>query len=152
MSVSTWDCSKLVGIVNESGNEIDAASCIRAITKFERRKTEGNLEEHYFIVEMNGIQGNLNALLNVPLVKAYVSQVAPVPFHPQQFSFGNEIEAHLKENVPLYNTYRIFVDGEIIYKPFSDIFRANDSIQRIERPRFIFLNEGARDSGIVLVR
>ncbi len=58
--------------------------------------------------------------LDVPEVKSYISQVAPVPFDSNKFSFSEQIEKKLGENVPLYNIYNIYVNGEQIFKPYQD--------------------------------
>jgi molecular chaperone HtpG len=72
------------------------------------------------MVEMDGLNNGRNELLNVPAIRSYLSQVAPVPFHPD-FSFGKSIDKEVTNRVQSYRTYSISVNGEQIYKPYRDI-------------------------------
>ena len=132
VSVSTWDCRKLKQLLNENGNLLDAASVIKHITTFTQERW-ADRDEHFFIVEMNGVQSSRNILLNVPSIKSYLQQVAPVPFHPD-FSHGKGIEDVLsKRRIPLYRTYAIRVNGADIYKPYADrINTANGNWEEIK--------------------
>ena len=69
---------------------------------------------------MDGLHNGKNELLNVPAIRSYLSQVAPVSFHPN-FSFGQLIDKEVGTRIKSYRTYRIFVNGEQIYKPYRDI-------------------------------
>lgn len=54
-------------------------------------------EERFFEVELKKVQRLKNDLLmNEQAIRSYLSQVAPVPFHPD-FSFGDEIQKFLTE-------------------------------------------------------
>lgn len=84
-------------------------------------------------------------MLNVPAVKSYLSQVAPVPFHPTAFSFGWEIDEKLRRNVPSYATYTISVNGEKVYKPYTDdVSTFRDGHDQIRDVKFHMLSDERR--------
>jgi len=58
--------------------------------------------------------------MNVPLMTDYLSQVAPVPFNPDSFRFGERIEAAVSD-VQGYRSYRITVNGKRVYKPHAEV-------------------------------
>jgi len=120
VSVCTWDCKKLRQLIADPSRSVDAESLIKDISIFEQQKYPGSLNDHFFTVEMNIIHDGRNQLLNVPAIKSYLSQVAPVPFHPN-FNLGQLIDKEMVTRVKSYRTYRIFVNGEQIYKPYRDV-------------------------------
>ena len=139
ISISTWDCKKLRELIGDNDDRLEAASVIKQVAKLKQQKTT-RVNDHYFIVEMEGIRNSRNGLLDVPAIKAYLSQVAPVPFGYRNFGFSQKIETRLKENVPLYKTYSIFVNGEKIYKPYSNILHSPKSKpERIQGIKFFNL-------------
>ncbi len=120
----SMDCTKMRELVN-STNLCDAAfvvDCITSVTTSQVEKTE-----HYFVVEMNRVRSSRNVLLDVPAIKAYLSQVAPLPFNPENFfEQGEKIEAELQmRNIPLYRTYSVFVNDEQLFKPYAGQIRQN---------------------------
>jgi len=134
-SLSIWDCEKLRRLIKDD-NEFSTSDIIKDITEFKQDKYTKGQEDHFFIVRMLHLQSSRDFLLNVPLIKEYVSQVGPVPFSKESFKKANIIEKTLRTNVPNYETYNIFVNGEKIYKPYKDtvILRGKhkDKIDRIQ--------------------
>lgn len=126
VSISTWDCNKLRQILNDSEHSLDIFGVLRNVTSFEQVQYEGNKQDHFFIVEMGNIHSSRDILLNVPEIKAYLSQVAPVPFDYNNFSFAGRIEKELISYIPKYETYQIIVNGENIYKPYKDDITISD--------------------------
>jgi hypothetical protein len=85
-----------------------------------------NWPEHFFEAELRGVVRVKNDdLMNPQTISTYLSQVAPVPFSPQ-FSFGDEIQSALRENVALGNL-DIRVQGLAgpIYKPHRNVVAVN---------------------------
>lgn len=119
-SSSIWDCNKLRKVINEKTILHDAGRVVKEVVDFSQEKFSGNPREHFFIVEMQNVKSCRNMLLNVPIVKAYISQVAPVPFHRSKFRYAKMIEEKLKERVPSHIAYNICVNGEQIFKPYVD--------------------------------
>lgn len=115
------------------------------VTEFKQHEYPGPLDDHFFIVEMIEVHNSRNWLLNVPAVKSYLSQVAPIPFHPTGFSFGWEIDEELRRNVPSYATYRISVNGENVHKPYTDAVNTfRDGHDQIRGVKFHVLSDGTR--------
>ena len=92
--------------------------------------------DHFFMVEMSEVESPRDILLNVPVVKAYLSQVAPVPFDGKRFAYTDMIDAELRKRAPKYDTYNICLNGEQVIKQYSDAVplgkESRDSIIDIE--------------------
>lgn len=84
---------------------------------------DGTYPTHFFEVEMRKVARIKNDLLmNEAEIRAYLSQVAPVPFHPD-FNFGKEIRAKLSE-VGVTEPIRIELDdnqGGIFHRAVSQV-------------------------------
>jgi hypothetical protein len=120
VSMCTWDCKKLRQLIADPSRSVDAESLIKDISIFEQQKYSGSIDDHFFTVEMNVMRDGRNQLLNVPAIRSYLSQAAPVPFHPG-FSLGQLIDREMVTRAKSYRTYRIFVNSEQIYKPYRDV-------------------------------
>lgn len=85
---------------------------------------------------MSGVSSSKGQLLNVPEIKAYLSQVAPVSFNNNTFRFGEIINRKLEKHIRGYYSYDIRVNGDVIYKPYSNIVKigkeGTDEIKGIE--------------------
>ena len=125
-STSTWDCERLTHLVNDRSGSLDTTSVVQQVTAFRQERYSGDVHDHFFNVEMNNVRCSRDMLLNVPLVKAYLSQVAPVAFSPSSFCFADEIDNELRRQVPTYQTYDIHLNGEAIYKPYCGSVRVSD--------------------------
>ena len=139
ISVCTWDCKKLQQFIADPCTSADTETLIKDVSMFKRQKHPGSLDDHFFKVEMNMIHGGRNELLNVPTIRSYLSQVAPVPFNPN-FSFGQLIDKELVTRVKSYRTYNIFVNGQQIYKPYGDVvILSKGSSEAVKKIDFIEL-------------
>jgi molecular chaperone HtpG len=139
VSTCIWDCKKLRQMIADPSRQVDVKFLIKDISTFKQQKHPGSLDDHFFIVEMDGIHNGRNELLNVPAIKSYLSQVAPVPFHPD-FSFGPLIDKELASHIKSYRTYRIYVNGEQIYKPYRDVvYLSKGSGESIKKINFVEL-------------
>jgi hypothetical protein len=146
ISVCTWDCKKLRRFIADPSNSADTETLIKAVATFKQQKYLDSLDDHFFKVEMNMIHGGRNELLNVPAIRSYLSQVAPVPFHPN-FRFGQLIDKELVTRVKSYRTYNIFVNGQQIYKPYTDVVSlSKGSSEAVKKIDFVELRG---ESGIL---
>ena len=97
---------------------------------------------------MENLKSPRDILLNVPAIRAYLSQVAPVPFDGSRFSYSDLIDGELRKRVPKYDTYNIFLNGEQVIKQYSDVVplgkESRDSISDVE---FIELTNGSDPLG-----
>ena len=147
VSISVWDCRKLSSLVDEKTDHRDVAAIVGQVATFRQDKYSGNARDHFFSVEIGNIRSSRGMLLNVPAIKSYLSQVAPVPFHPETFHFGNDIDKTLRKKVPSYATYCIRVNGKVIYKPYCDRVGINQHGQEeIKGVRFFSLSN---DTGLL---
>lgn len=128
-STSAWDCNKLRKLINEETDPQDAERVIKNVVKFSQERFKGSINEHFFLVEMENVKSSRNVLLNVPTVKAYIAQVAPVPFHSTKFRYAKTIEDRLLERVPSHATYNIYVNGEQIFKPYTNSVSIYKNVQ-----------------------
>ena len=136
VSVCTWDCKQLRQLIADPATSIDTEPLIKAVSSFEQQTYSGSFDDHFFDVEMNEINDGRNNLLNVPAIRSYLSQVAPVPFHPN-FSFSQQIYDRLVPSIKSYKMYNIFVNGQQIFKPYSDfITLSNGSIEDVKNIDF----------------
>ena len=141
-SESIWDCEKMRELVGNN-TVSDASDIIGDVTQFYQHKYNKDTDDHFFIVEMNNVRSSRDMLIDVPIVSTYLSEVAPVPFNHFEFSYSEKIEKELKSKVPNYETYKIFVNGKQIFKPYKDIVNIHKKINdKITDVRFIKFNNG----------
>lgn len=136
----SFDCEKLrVLLIPGQGDEHTLQSVIEAVT------TVTVLEEqesaHYFIVKMEDVD-DMESLLDLDMVKDYISQTAPLPFH-KSFYWGSAIKQELASKGTFIAEYPIFIGRSFehltqLYKPYrttlditSRAAAAKDRIQGI---------------------
>lgn len=124
-----WDCVRFKKILRDTsytGNLGDVIKQVTAITT-----TAVDDESAYFEITLDKVVRLKNdILLNGPAVRNYLSQVAPVPFHPE-FYFSEEITARLSEH-GIRSGYTIMLvdhnllqdEAEAIYRPHRNEFTA----------------------------
>jgi molecular chaperone HtpG len=84
---------------------------------------------HFFEVELRRVARHRNdMLLHAGEIRAYLEQVAPVPFH-RDFSLGPEITKKLEEH-GIRSDLAILIDGHCdpVTRPFRDEFALNDRL------------------------
>ncbi|OUN08479.1 ATP-binding protein [Flavonifractor sp. An9] len=95
---------------------------------------------HYFEVKMLGVMRN-NGLMDEDLVRNYLIQHSPLPFR-KGFKWRSTIEEKLRLSGYTIPTYCICLNGEELYKPYTDSFisdrvkKISDSIQDIHVKKF----------------
>jgi molecular chaperone HtpG len=104
-----WDCRKVKQLLRTTSPAVDLSQAV-AQTVSVRRTDLRHLPPRFFTVELRGIVRHRNDQLLSPTGLAeYLSQVAPVPLHPQ-FPFRDSVLSHLRGQVPLGDV-QIHVDG-----------------------------------------
>ncbi len=125
----TWDCVKLKSTLRDARESDDLPGVMERIVSLGEIDA-GNYPEHFFEVELSQVvRLRRDVLLNPQLVGAYLSQVAPVPFHPD-FEYGERIRAHLAGHVRL-GELRITLndDKTPLTRPHRDRFPVSDTVQ-----------------------
>lgn len=120
-TIVTFDCEKLRELlIPGQGDEHTLQSVIEAVT------TVNVLEEqeaaHYFIVKMEDVD-DIASLLDLDMVKDYISQVAPLPYR-KNFYWGGTIRQDLEAKGVLIAEYPIFIGRSFehltqLYKPYK---------------------------------
>ncbi len=141
-SVSKWDCAKLRKLISGNNDSLDAIKLVKNVAELSQYKYTKNKRDHFFIVEMYNVRSSRNVLLDVPIIKSYLSQVVPVPFK-DDFSHKGEIEKTLKSKISNYKTYEIFVNGEQVFKPYIDSVKVGErKTDRIKNIDFVEFSNG----------
>lgn len=95
---------------------------------------------HYFEVKMLGVASS-NGLMDEGLVSNYLIQHSPLPFR-KDFKWGSTIQEKLRISGYRIPTYCICLNGEELYKPYTNSFisdrikKVTDSIQDIKVQKF----------------
>jgi hypothetical protein len=135
-SINTWDCKKLRMLLSEDNHELNVVDIISLISEIEQHAYEGSSQHHFFHVRMEEVKSPRDVLLNVPIIKSYLSQVAPVPFDHKIFTYADELDKQLRLRVPKYETYIVKVNEELVFKPYSNAVPIGqdcfDTIQGVE--------------------
>lgn len=120
-TIVTFDCERLRELlVPGQGDEHTLQSVIEAVT------TVNVIEEqeatHYFIVKMEGVD-DIGSLLDLDIVKDYISQVAPLPYK-KNFYWGSTIKQELESKGVFIAEYPIFIGRSFerltqLFKPYK---------------------------------
>jgi len=122
-SIQEWDCKKLRGLLSDNKNSaLTLQQLFTKITNFSHENSK-RAANSYFKITLKGVESFRNYIFDIQKIKRYLSQVAPVPFDLEQFSFGKEVNIFLKKNVNTYGTYDILLNGQKIGKPYSNEIR-----------------------------
>lgn len=135
-SVQEWDCNRLRRMLSE--NDQSAGTLKRLFDKsttFYRTNSKRE-KDSYFRVELEGVSSFRNYIFDLKRVHDYLAKIAPVPFNPDEFSYGSEITAYLNRKLDNFSTYNIFLNGHQVYKPYQDLIavtkKSHDKVHGIE--------------------
>jgi Histidine kinase-, DNA gyrase B-, and HSP90-like ATPase len=104
-----WDCRKLKELLRSADPSLDLSAAVAQVVSV-RQTTARTLPHRFFAVELRGIVRHRNDQLLSPVAVAeYLSQVAPVPLHPE-FPFRDIVLSHLQDKVRLGEVH-IFING-----------------------------------------
>ena len=118
-TVITFDCEMLKQLlIPGQGDEHTLQSVIEGVTNV--TVLEEQPSSHYFIVKMEGVD-DIATLLDIELVRDYISQVAPLPFR-KNFYWVGPIKEELHSQGMDIEEYPIFIGTSFenlsqIYKP-----------------------------------
>jgi molecular chaperone HtpG len=126
-TIVSFDCELLKRLlIPGQSNDHTLQSVIETIT------TVSVLEEqesaHYFIVKMEEVD-DIASLLDIDLVKDYISQVAPLPFK-KNFFWGSTIKQDLGTKGVTVAEYPVFIGSSFekltqLYKPYKTNFETS---------------------------
>jgi len=125
-TIQEWDCRKLKNILENTNQSLTFKQVFNKITSFEK-KNNRQKNGSYFEVVLKDVSSFRNSIFDIEKVRQYLSQVAPIPFNPNLFSFSDKIDKYLAHNLRHYGKYNIFINGEQIFKPYRDRIRTTKS-------------------------
>ncbi|MDR2171142.1 MAG: ATP-binding protein [Planctomycetaceae bacterium] len=119
------NAQKMRNLITEhhKGKKHEAGFVLKQIFHFETEQTDNN-NDHYFTVELKGINDENNDLLDKIAIKNYLSFVAPVPYQ-NTFRFRTNIKKYAQEKNYNIDEYNIKLDGEQIFKNYTDKIKDN---------------------------
>lgn len=123
ISVMHCDAKKMRELLsrNINGERFTASAVLSQIYEFEYINNDEITSEHWFKVELIGVNEENTELLNFTKVKDYLSFVAPVKYQ-NTFIYQSEIYAHAKEIGYKIDEYNISL-GSVLSKNLDDIFK-----------------------------
>ncbi|MGI8907410.1 MAG: ATP-binding protein [Candidatus Sumerlaeaceae bacterium] len=147
-----WDCIRLTELLRESCEQT-LQEIVREITAVSQRPASDADPAHFFEVELCGVIRYRNdLLLNELAIQDYLSQVGPVPFHPE-FTHAEEIQRFLHQHA-VANSYSVTLNGAEVYRPYRDCFeltpKLTDRFTSLETFCLPSISEGLDAVGWVL--
>ena len=119
-SVQTWDCIELRKLLADSKkSSLPLLNVFKRITNFHQENSK-RANTSFFEVLLEGVSSFRSYNMDLIKVRNYLTQVAPVPFNPDEFSFSDSINDYLSKNLSYYRKYEIVLNGEPVYKPYRD--------------------------------
>lgn len=117
-TIVTFDCEKLRELLVPGKHmEHSLQSVIEEVTTVQVLQEQ--LSSHYFIVKMENVD-DISSLLDLDMVRDYVSQVAPAPFR-KRFFWGEEIKKVMKDKGYQISEYPIFIGDS--FETLSQVFK-----------------------------
>lgn len=118
-SIVVWNAKKVRDILVDKSQNPEAAELVDSVTEYFTEDIAA--DEHFFKVELIGIEQNSYELLNESEIKDYLSEVAPVPY-AVGFIFKSKIYNFVNEHGFKLDEYQIFVNGNRLFKPYTTKF------------------------------
>ena len=72
------------------------------------------------MVVMDGVSSFRNYIFDIDKIRKYLRMVAPLPFNKDAFSYSLSIQNFLSKNLNNYSQYKIIINGEQLFKSYSD--------------------------------
>ena len=106
--------------MKQANQQISLAQTVKDIARVSYREATGKDPDHFFRVRMENVRKfHSDNLLNIKLIRKYLSQVAPVPYDSTNFSFAGRLDEYFA-NISGYRSYRVRLNGERILRPYSN--------------------------------
>ena len=123
---------------NNRGEKISANDLLNHIYAFPTPIKTDRLDDHWFKVELIGVNKENHDLLDFQNVKDYLSFVAPVPYK-NTFIFRKKVYDHANQIGVKIDEYKITLNGETILKNYGTRFctsKGEDEIFDVEFEEF----------------
>lgn len=125
ISIMKCDALKMRELIvaNERGEKYTASEVLHSIYQFGSEKTK-DVADHWFKVELIGINGENTDLLDFAQIKEYLQFVAPVPYQ-NTFIFRTEVYRYAAKLHCRIDEYTIRLNGEQIFKKYKTNFKTS---------------------------
>ncbi len=127
ISIMSCDALKMRKMINEANTKVQkhsASDVLNAMIEFNTRPVNTKDAEHFFRVELIGINDENEELFggndanNLEQLTDYLSFIAPVPYQAN-FVYRSEIYTHAKELNSRIDEYDIRINGAQIFKKYK---------------------------------
>lgn len=115
-SVCEWDAALVREILNDKNQHPSATELVDQVIHYSQNTA--NKDQHFFKVELIGIETTASELLDDKKVSQYLECVAPLPYK-KGFYLSDKIHRFAKENHFVIDEYKVFLNGELLYKPYN---------------------------------
>lgn len=116
VSVCTWDAKEVREILVDANRNPSAADLVDMVTEYTQYTCA--VDDHFFKVELIGVDETSLDILDINSVKDYLRAVAPIPY-AVGFMYKNKIAEFARKNGFVIDEYQIFVNGERLFKPYT---------------------------------
>lgn len=133
VSKIVWDGDKVRRILNDNSDHSTAEEVVGNTTTITTSKSSDPDYECFFKVTLEDVLDCGEDLLDVDSIKAFIAEVAPVPFYRTAFSHSEKIMKHAEALGYPIDEYTIKVNGECVRKPYKDnLYGSNgEAIERV---------------------
>lgn len=115
-SVCEWDAKLVRDILVDQTKNPSAEQLVDMATSYRHNKCDA--EDHYFKVELIGVENSSYEILDDKLVKEYLRAVAPIPYEVG-FMYASKIHDFARENGFKIDEYNVYVNGESLFKRYT---------------------------------
>lgn len=115
-SVCEWDAKLVKEILVDQTQNPSAEQLVDMATVY--RRNECARDDHYFKVELIGVEDSAYDILDEKLVKDYLRAVAPIPYDVG-FMYAGSIHDFARENGFRIDEYIVYVNGDSLYKKYT---------------------------------
>lgn len=128
VAIVEWNSSKFDEL-SQSNTRLSLKDTIEKIATIRFRDADKEENPHFFKVTLTNVHRfHSDVLMNIRAVKEYLSNTAPVPYNSEMFGYANELE-QLFSKIGNYRTYNISVNGDTIYKPYTDTIEISANVK-----------------------
>ena len=120
-TIIKFDCDRLKELLIPGNSNVDTLQgVIEEVTSIEILEEQESA--HYFLVKMEEVD-DIETLLDIDLVKDYVSQIAPIPYK-KSFYWGDQVKSELLQKGYSISEYPVFIGKSFehlsqVYKPYK---------------------------------
>lgn len=134
-------------IIGNTDKRYTAEEVLNLINEFAFNEGAGNIDDHYFVVEIININSENSDLLDYDSVRDYLSFTVPVPYSITFSPYRSRIYEYAQKIAHEICEYNIFLNDEQLFKPYTVNFitgrgngKASDEIIGLEFVNFRDVN------------